>query len=331
MLSQDALLHKAQTLESVTGDKRYFRKKEYPGFDAPVFKPSKDFLYSQARQILNEKGTDKKVRCFLQVPTDSSKTCSLVVGAVNRWDKDRESYFTKRAYERSVGEVIIAKRLVGKEGIAQFLFSEEVLGEEDQRPKLFSFWKYYEGGSCVGLKDLSALEQIQIAKELIVGVWNMHILGIVHGDLKPNNALRYTVEGKKHALWTDFGNSFDGEIPPSYSTFWSTGYGSALSAAPEVWQEVPFRGDYFKADIFALGTTLFQLYTGRFPPWAPKVCEYLKKRCSREELKDHLITSLASFKQHVNPYLNLICMMLEVDPEKRIDIFRCKELISDIE
>src|SRR5688572_9683931 len=90
-LRKSELQHKAETVESVSGDEHYFRKKSFPLFDATIYRPNPDVIYSKTCQVLNKKGEYKKVKGFLQIPLDSSKTCELVACTVNKWDKNPTS------------------------------------------------------------------------------------------------------------------------------------------------------------------------------------------------------------------------------------------------
>lgn len=110
------------------------------------------------------------------------------------------------------------------------------------------------------LKGKIYLDCVSVAFDLIQGLEQLHVDGIIHGDIKPANILEYNDTIK----YTDYGSSLfstDQKIKvDSYTTYYR---------APEVWK----RSWDYKADIWALGCTLQELHTGsivfpmKFDPW----------------------------------------------------------------
>ena len=101
---------------------------------------------------------------------------------------------------------------------------------------------------------------LQRATELIAeaadAVQACHDAGVVHRDLKPSNILLR--DG--HPVLFDFGLAQDAEAPDAEP---GRLYGTPMTASPEqVHAEGPVDG---RADVYALGVTMFRLITGKLP------------------------------------------------------------------
>jgi hypothetical protein len=134
----------------------------------------------------------------------------------------------------------------------------------DEEPWSFIVMEYVEGSDLhVRVRDrgpLSADEVVQVGRDVAAALGAAHRRGILHRDVKPQNILLDT-DGR--ARLTDFGSAkLDGQIGIT-----ATGglAGTLAYTAPEVL--AGRRGDA-RADIYALGLTLYYALTGE-PPDRP--------------------------------------------------------------
>lgn len=133
--------------------------------------------------------------------------------------------------------------------------------EEDKAILLLKYFRmntleeYVE--SCKGSKKKYEKENIILL--LTRSVYRLHIYGILHGDISPDNIL-IDDDGSKIVL-IDYGNTFTEHNPPLfYKTFYS---------APELFEKYCCLGKY--TDIYSLGMTIRYILTGLHPEkcWSP--------------------------------------------------------------
>jgi serine/threonine-protein kinase PknK len=116
----------------------------------------------------------------------------------------------------------------------------------------------YEGGSLAGRAaagPLPAAEVAAIGAKIAAALADAHALGILHRDVKPDNIL---MSRFGEPALADFGVAFRADATASSTV----GAFTPHHAAPEV-----LRGETAEAaaDVYALGSTLYQLVTGRPP------------------------------------------------------------------
>ncbi|MEQ1569846.1 MAG: serine/threonine-protein kinase [Myxococcota bacterium] len=99
----------------------------------------------------------------------------------------------------------------------------------------------------------------RIAGQILDAVAFAHGRGLVHRDLKPANVLIEERADGPHAMITDFGLAKQPAVPGQTHT--GLTLGSPRYVAPEQIRDAK-RVDH-RADIWALGTLLYELYTGR--------------------------------------------------------------------
>ena len=105
-------------------------------------------------------------------------------------------------------------------------------------------------------KALPLQRATELMAEAADAVQACHYVGVIHRDLKPSNILLR--DG--HPVLFDFGLAQDAESPDAEP---GRLYGTPMTASPEqVHAEGPVDG---RADVYALGVTMFRLVTGKLP------------------------------------------------------------------
>ncbi len=152
------------------------------------------------------------------------------------------------------------------------------------------------------LKDLA----IEIGQKTGAVLLELHLNGIVHKDVKPENIL-FTDSGRLKLI--------DLSIAQRKGGFWSTLFKKPVQGTPTYMAPEQIRNDKLdhRADIYALGATLYELVAGS-PPFIGKSQDEILQKHLRERptpLKDVAPTVPAEFAK-------LVMSMLEKAPEKRI-------------
>jgi serine/threonine protein kinase len=180
--------------------------------------------------------------------------------------------------------------------------------------------------------DLTLLQKMQIASDILSGLATLHTHGAVHRDLGAKNYFAEIIKshGKKvpHAVVADLGRTRyiqDVAGVPAQ--------GNKLYLAPEGFLYKRMRGaDYFATDIFATGCVFYHLLKEKWAPWQkPKICR--NESLSRSKISHiltHKINSATSSRRHAlaikkasgtispkNEFELLILEMLNSDPLKR--------------
>lgn len=294
---------------------------------------------SKVALLAHVEGEYKKYRSALQLSPIPQLPAKRIAHSVNKTGKD---------FDITHHEMTIAYLLRGKPCIAQLLghqIHNKLLPTGEYEKKLDLFWEYYEG-------DLTEITnsklkvphttRIELAKDIITGLYEMHKLNIIHGDLKLTNILFSRSLNRFFAFLTDFGFSF--AVGRQYPTFiFEDGfYGSITYTAPELFGNLEFKGDFFLVEAFALGVVLYQFYFNKDLPWAT-----FQNACYDQETK---VTEKQqeSFRQqvetHVEPlyqkyaaspptaigdrFYFLLIKLLRADPQKRLSIPQALEEIT---
>ncbi len=176
--------------------------------------------------------------------------------------------------------------------------------EEGRASCLYTLMPFYDGETlearltrapAVGLE-----EGRDIGLKLGRGLAALHRAGIIHRDIKPDNVLLLRDGGLK---LVDFGVA---RVPGLEDFPLAEIPGTASYMAPEL-----FAGDPGGegSDLFALGVTLFRLFTGHYP--FGEIEPFSHPRFSRPD-------SLAKYRPDLPAWLDaLLARALAVDPEKR--------------
>ncbi|KAF9985552.1 hypothetical protein BGZ75_002773 [Mortierella antarctica] len=173
--------------------------------------------------------------------------------------------------------------------------------------QLFMVLDYYPGGDIA--TQLTKWHRFDperclfYAAEIVLGIEELHRLGIVYRDLKPENIL-LALDG--HIVLTDFGLS---KQFPTFSTGGdktNTFCGTAEYLAPEILRAAEYS---YAVDWWSLGTLLYEMLTGITPFWAENHAQ-MYQRVLEDELE---------FPPEMDPYaISFIAGLLERDPDHRL-------------
>eukprot|EP00475_Leptophrys_vorax_P004510 TRINITY_DN1270_c0_g1_i1.p1 TRINITY_DN1270_c0_g1~~TRINITY_DN1270_c0_g1_i1.p1 ORF type:complete len:378 (+),score=102.60 TRINITY_DN1270_c0_g1_i1:974-2107(+) len=183
---------------------------------------------------------------------------------------------------------------------------------------------------------LSFEKKIALAQEICRGLVFLHRLGVVHGDLKPDNIL-VSVDGV--AKLSDFGFSFD-VLSRSHSIRTETG-GTCAYRAPEVFMNWKQRAlvDPRLKDVYAMGGVLLFLFCGE-QPWEKETVPFVEVGQSnavkhgRVFLPEDQLETLQNhedFKEHKEAMENvekIIRQCYSTTPELRRS---SRQLLTDLE
>lgn len=152
------------------------------------------------------------------------------------------------------------------------------------------------------LKDAA----IEIGQKVGQVLLELHLHGILHKDMKPENVL-YSTSGRVKCI--------DLSIAQRKGSFWSSLFKKPVQGTPSYMSPEQIRNEKLdhRSDIYSLGVTLYELVAGQ-PPFIGKSQEEILQKHLRE--KPVNVRELA--KTMNADFAKLIMMMLEKSPDKRI-------------
>ncbi len=160
---------------------------------------------------------------------------------------------------------------------------------------------------------MSLAERIELMREVATAIDAAHRIGLIHRDIKPSNILveRQTIGGKVH--WrpgvVDFG------LAREVGARGETQIGSALGTPEYMAPEQAFGDSALldrRVDVYGLGATMYELFSGRRPYEGEKSAEILAR------LLDSDPRRLRQIAPQVPSELETIVMKcLERDPQRR--------------
>jgi serine/threonine protein kinase len=200
--------------------------------------------------------------------------------------------------------------------------------------EVFETGKLEDGGvfSVMELLDGQNLKQIveeegrmspgravHIASQVCRALGTAHETGIVHRDLKPSNVVLVTQDGELDVVKVlDFGicSHVDSEASAQNPV-------DRLIGSPDYMAPEQAAGEEAKpeSDIYALGTMLFEMLTGKLPYTGRNAFDLLMKKGSQEAPRvDSLVREVPA------PLADLVALCLAPRPETRIQSMRILEV-----
>lgn len=177
----------------------------------------------------------------------------------------------------------------------------EIKNKEDEQ-FIVMIMEYCEKGELLSLVYNTKMIKAEQKKKIFMGVLDaikyLHKRGISHGDIKAENIL---LTQNNFAKLCDFGFCRTTVVAGDDSK-----YGTLYYASPELYETGKF--DPFKADIYAIGMTLYSIYELNFP--------------FKDGSQDEIITQTLKGQLLLNPKMDkqlydLVLHCLDKNPKKR--------------
>jgi len=202
----------------------------------------------------------------------------------------------KKALERFIEEYNLVVRIRSRH--VAHIHSHGVSGEH-----AYLVMEFFDGGDLNKRLDNKALapeESLQIFRELMFALGDIHEQGILHRDLKPQN-LMFRADGSLAIL--DFG------IAKHIDAIDRTGHGEILGT-PRYMSPEQVRGAALdlRTDIYSAGVLLFQMLTGT---------HLFDGETAVEVALHHLNTQPPDLPEHLAPYQRLMDKLIEKDRDAR--------------
>ncbi|HEX2691068.1 MAG TPA: protein kinase [Kofleriaceae bacterium] len=147
---------------------------------------------------------------------------------------------------------------------------------------LYIVMDYVEGASLVSLIDegpMPPAQVISLAREICKGLVYAHAAGIVHRDLKPENILVSSGSDGMVPRIVDFGLAMSLDQSDARLTESGMTMGTPAFAAPE---QLSGKLVDHRADLFALGMTMFEMLSGGLLPFEGHVMEMVSAKTTRD-------------------------------------------------
>ena len=197
-----------------------------------------------------------------------------------------------------------------------------VLDVQEAEGRHFIVMEYVDGESLEDIMlrgQMGEAEALRILRDVARTLAVLHKNEIVHRDVKPANILINT-EGR--AKLADLGIAKTLSAEDATLTQIGTAIGTPAYASPEQTQDAKYVDH--RSDIYSLGATFYHMATGVLPFEGQTPVQIMMKH-AREPLRDPV---------EVNPEIrrgtaDLICQMMEKDPEKRIQSCAAVAKIAD--
>jgi serine/threonine-protein kinase len=150
------------------------------------------------------------------------------------------------------------------------------------RGLLYIAMDFVEGPSLVSLigqVPMAPARVIELSRAICHGLVHAHAIGIVHRDLKPENILVSAGPDGAVPRIVDFGLAMSVDQSDARLTESGMTMGTPAFAAPEQLSGKPI--DH-RADLYALGVTMFEMLTGGLAPFEGHIMEMMSARTARD-------------------------------------------------
>jgi eukaryotic-like serine/threonine-protein kinase len=208
----------------------------------------------------------------------------------------QEIVLNRKAMERFMEEYTMVERI-------QSRHVARILGHGKHENNIYLVMEFFEGGDLgkrLGAKAMPPGEALQLFRELMFALGDIHEKGILHRDLKPQN-LMFRRDGTLAIV--DFG------IAKNIAAADRTGAGEVLGTprymSPE---QVQARALDLRTDIYSAGVLLYQMLTGK---------HLFDGDTAMEVAMHHLNTVPPQLPRDLARYQSLLDKLVEKDREAR--------------
>jgi len=223
-----------------------------------------------------------------------------------------------RADDLKLGQAVALKFLSRRAGQEALLYDEVRLGRQVSHPnvcrlhdiaevkgQLFITMEFVDGEDLASLLRrvgrLPPDRGLTIAREIGSGLAAAHDKGVIHRDLKPGNVM---IDGRGRARITDFGLAMSKDEEGRHVSAGTPAY-----MAPE---QLSGAAASIQSDLYALGLTLYELFTGRRAFEVTSIPELIVRQRALD------LTRPSSLVRDLDPAIErVISHCLEPDPDKR--------------
>jgi len=133
--------------------------------------------------------------------------------------------------------------------------------------------------SMIGEVPMPPAQVIALARAICNGLAHAHAAGIIHRDLKPENILVSTGPDGPVPRIVDFGLALSVDQTDARLTESGMTMGTPAFAAPE---QLSGKAIDHRADLYALGMTMFEMLTGGMAPFDGHILEIMSARAARD-------------------------------------------------
>ena len=123
-------------------------------------------------------------------------------------------------------------------------------------------------------------EVLQYGEDILRGLIDAHIAGVVHRDLKPSNVFLAQKGGRPRAMVLDFGVCKLDTVDTQHLTGTGESIGTVAYMAPEQIRGASKVDD--RADLYAFGVLVFEMTSGRLPHDGPSQMAILASKLENE-------------------------------------------------
>jgi serine/threonine-protein kinase len=151
---------------------------------------------------------------------------------------------------------------------------------------------------------------LAIARQLLLGLSDAHRHGIVHRDVKPGNVMLVDRDGVETVKLFDFGIASNAKAAIRLTTA-GAAFGTPAYISPEMAMGQRVDG---RADLYAVGVTLFEMVTGRLPFLVEDGVKLLRAHIHEEAPSPRQVAPDAGIPVQID---HIIVRSLRKEPDER--------------